>query len=73
VWEAIVDGTKTARYYYGTAFQPENGLVPGARYAYTYPDGSLAADGEILAVEPLRQLKMTFQARWDEDMVKEAR
>jgi uncharacterized protein YndB with AHSA1/START domain/DNA-binding transcriptional ArsR family regulator len=71
LWQAIIDGTQTARYYYGTAFQPENELEPGTRYTYTYPDGSVAADGEILAVEPLRQLRMTFQARWDPDLIAE--
>jgi uncharacterized protein YndB with AHSA1/START domain/DNA-binding transcriptional ArsR family regulator len=71
LWQAIIDGTQTARYYYGTAFQPDNGLTAGSGYRYLYPDGSVAADGEILAVDPLQQLKLTFQARWDEAMIKE--
>jgi uncharacterized protein YndB with AHSA1/START domain len=71
LWEAIVDGTKTARYYFGTAFQPDDGLTPGSGYKYLYPDGSVAADGDILAVDPLKQLKLTFQARWDPAMVEE--
>jgi DNA-binding transcriptional ArsR family regulator len=71
LWEAIIDGTKTARYYFGTAFQPDNGLTPGSGYRYLYPDGSVAADGEILAVDPLQQLKLTFQARWDPALVEE--
>jgi DNA-binding transcriptional ArsR family regulator/uncharacterized protein YndB with AHSA1/START domain len=71
LWEAIIDGTKTQRYYFGTAFHPENGLTPGSRYEYRYPDGSVAADGEILAADPLQQLKLTFQARWDPALVEE--
>jgi uncharacterized protein YndB with AHSA1/START domain/DNA-binding transcriptional ArsR family regulator len=65
LWEAIVDGTKTARYYYGTAFTTDGELRPGAQHAYRYPDGSVAADGEILAVDPQRELRMTFHHRWD--------
>lgn len=71
LWDAIVDGTKTERYYYGTAFSTDGELRPGAHHAYRYADGSVAADGEILSVDPLRELKMTFQARWDPAMVEE--
>lgn len=73
LWRAITDGKQTARYYYGTAFRPVGGdLRVGARYTYDYPDGSPAADGEILEVDPPRRLAMTFHALWDPEMAAEA-
>ena len=63
VWRAITDGDETARYYYGTrvasTWQPDAPLV------YTYPDGTTAADGTVLEVDPPKRLKMSFHARWD--------
>ena len=74
LWHAITDGEQTARYYYGTAFRPVDGaLRAGARYTYDYPDGSAAADGEILELDPPRRLAMTFHALWDPEMAAEAR
>lgn len=73
LWRAITDGEQTARYYYGTAFRPAAGdLRAGARYTYDYPDGSPAADGEILEVDPRRRLAMTFHALWDPEIAAEA-
>ena len=73
LWQAITDGEQTARYYYGTAFRPAGGdLRPGARYTYDYPDGSAAADGEILELDPPRRLAMSFHALWDPEMAAEA-
>ena len=73
LWRAITDGEQTARYYYGTAFRPADGeLRAGARYTYDYPDGSAAADGEILEVDPPRRLAMTFHALWDPEIAAEA-
>lgn len=73
LWRAITDGEQTAHYYYGTAFRPAGGdLRAGARYTYDYPDGSAAADGEILEVDPPRRLSMTFHALWDPEMAVEA-
>ena len=72
LWQAITDGAQTARYYYGTAFHPAGGaLRAGARYTYDYPDGSAAADGEILELDPPRRLAMTFHALWDPAMAAE--
>jgi uncharacterized protein YndB with AHSA1/START domain/DNA-binding transcriptional ArsR family regulator len=66
VWRAITDGDETARYYYGTrvvsSWQPDAPLV------YTYPDGTTAADGKVLEVEPPKRLRMTFHARWSPEV-----
>jgi uncharacterized protein YndB with AHSA1/START domain/DNA-binding transcriptional ArsR family regulator len=73
LWRAITDGEQTARYYYGTSFRPADGdLRAGVRYTYDYPDGSPAADGEILEVDPPRRLAMTFHALWDTAMTAES-
>jgi uncharacterized protein YndB with AHSA1/START domain/DNA-binding transcriptional ArsR family regulator len=71
LWRAITEGELTARYYYRTAFRPDGELRPGVRYTYDYPDGSAAAEGEILEVDPPRCLAMTFRALWDPEMAAE--
>lgn len=69
VWRAITDGDETVRYYYGSRFA--SSLEPGAELSYAYPDGSIAADGRILEIDPPRRLRMTFHARWDEQIAAE--
>ncbi len=63
IWRAITDGVETERYYYGTRVGSE--WTPGSRIVYEYPDGSVAADGEVVDIDPPRHLTMTFLARWD--------
>jgi uncharacterized protein YndB with AHSA1/START domain len=63
VWRAITDGDDTAGYYYGTRVRST--WEVGAAIAYDYPDGSLAADGIVLEVEPGRRVVMAFHPRWD--------
>src|SRR3954471_9255355 len=66
VWQAITDGDETVRYYYGTRVQ--SSWAPEAPLVYLYPDGTTAADGRVLTVDPPRRLKMTFHARWDPEI-----
>ena len=66
VWKAITDGDETVRYYYGTRVVSDWKVGAGIRY--DYPDGSLAADGEVLAIEPGRQVTMTFHPRWSPEI-----
>ena len=63
IWRAITDGVETERYYYGTRVGSD--WKQGSRIVYEYPDGRLAADGEVLEIDPPRRLAMTFHARWD--------
>jgi DNA-binding transcriptional ArsR family regulator/uncharacterized protein YndB with AHSA1/START domain len=65
-WNAIVDGDVTMQYYYGT--RVESAFEPGAPIRYTYPDGTLAADGAIIACDPPTRLETTFHPRWDPDL-----
>ena len=37
----------------------------GSPLTYTYPDGSTAADGKVLEIEPGRRVVMSFHPRWD--------
>jgi uncharacterized protein YndB with AHSA1/START domain/DNA-binding transcriptional ArsR family regulator len=66
VWQAITDGDDTVRYYYGTRVASDWAVGSAIRYAY--PDGSVAADGEILAIEPGRSVTMAFQPRWSPEI-----
>jgi uncharacterized protein YndB with AHSA1/START domain len=66
VWRAITDGDDTVRYYYGTRVVSDWSVGAGIRYDYA--DGSLAADGEVLAIDPGRQVTMTFHPRWSPEI-----
>ena len=50
VWRAITDGVETEQYYYGT--RVDSDWSKGGRIVYAYPDGSVAADGEVLDIDP---------------------
>ena len=63
VWRAITDGDETVQYYYGTRVISDWSV--GSRVSYDYPDGTVAADGEVIACDPPTRLEMTFLARWD--------
>jgi len=66
VWRAITDGAETEQYYYGTIVKSDWSV--GSRVSYDYPDGTVAADGEVLACDPPNRLEMTFLARWDPEV-----
>ena len=62
VWRAITDGDETVQYYYGTRVTSD--WQVGSKVSYDYPDGKVAADGEVLSIEAPTRLEMTFLARW---------
>jgi len=66
VWRAITDGDETVQYYYGTRVVSDWSI--GSRVSYDNPDGTVAADGEVLACDPPRRLEVTFLARWDPEV-----
>jgi DNA-binding transcriptional ArsR family regulator len=66
VWRAITDGDDTVRYYYGTRVSSD--WAVGSPISYTYPDGSMAADGQVLAIEPGRSVTMAFHPRWSPEI-----
>jgi uncharacterized protein YndB with AHSA1/START domain len=63
VWRAITDADDTARYYFSTRVASD--WTPGSALAYTYPDGSVAADGQVLEIDPGRRVVMSFHPHWD--------
>jgi DNA-binding transcriptional ArsR family regulator len=69
VWDAITDPNKTARYYYGT--RVESDWEVGSPVNYRYPDGRLASDGEILAIDPPKRLERTFRPLWNDELAAE--
>ena len=69
IWRAITDGVETEQYYYGTRVGSD--WSKGSRIAYEYPDGSVAADGEVLEIDPGTSVTMSFQARWSPELVAE--
>jgi uncharacterized protein YndB with AHSA1/START domain len=66
VWRAITDGVETERYYYGTRVDSDWSV--GGRVVYAYPDGSVAADGEVVEIDPGRRVLMTFHPRWSPEI-----
>ena len=42
--------------------------APGSAIRYDYADGSLAADGEVLAIDPGRSVTMSFLPRWSPEI-----
>jgi uncharacterized protein YndB with AHSA1/START domain len=66
IWHAITDGDETARYYYGTRVSSD--WKVGSALSYAYPDGRIAADGEVLEVDPPHRVQMSFHARWDPEI-----
>lgn len=67
VWNAIVDGDVTQQYFYGT--RVESTWKTGDRITYAYPNGDLAAEGTILAIDPGTMVDMIFQPLWDDEMI----
>ena len=66
IWQAITDGDDTIQYFYGTRVLSD--WKPGSPLRYDYPDGTAAADGEVLSVDPPKRLEMTFRALWDPEL-----
>jgi uncharacterized protein YndB with AHSA1/START domain/DNA-binding transcriptional ArsR family regulator len=66
IWRAITDGVETERYYYGT--RVDSDWSKGGRIVYEYPDGKVAADGEVLDIEPGKRVAMTFHPRWSPEV-----
>lgn len=70
IWRAITHPEDTRHYYYGTLLQAV-AIEAGEHYAYVYPDGTLAAEGQIIEAVPPRRLTMTFAPRWNEAVARE--
>jgi uncharacterized protein YndB with AHSA1/START domain len=69
IWQVITSGDDTVAYYYGTRVTSD--WKPGSALRYDYPDGTPAADGEVLAADRPKRLEMTFRALWDPELAAE--
>lgn len=69
VWDAMTNPEKTVQYFYGT--EVDSDWEVGSTLNYVYPDGSLASDGQILAIDAPKRLEFTFRALWDEKLIAE--
>ena len=77
VWRGITDGDLTAQYRgpcdpnlglaeYGT--RVESDWTPGAPIQHVTRDGSVVADGEVIAIDEPHRLELTFHAHWDPEL-----
>jgi uncharacterized protein YndB with AHSA1/START domain/DNA-binding transcriptional ArsR family regulator len=66
IWQAITDGMETEQYYFGTRVDSDWSV--GGRVVYAYPDGTVAADGEVIEIEPAQRVALTFHARWSPEI-----
>ena len=69
VWRAITDGDYTVRYFYGT--RVESDWEVGSEVRYLGADGSVVADGHVLAIDPPHRLEHTFTPYWDPELTAE--
>ena len=69
VWDAITNPDQTVQYFYGTMVDSE--WEVGSPMTYAYPDGTLASEGHIIAIDPPKRLEFTFHALWDEELKSE--
>src|SRR5690242_429928 len=65
IWDAFTDGSVTPAFYF--CFEAQFDLAPGARYAYVADDAEVIV-GRVLAVEPARELRMTFNGFWQPEV-----
>ena len=62
VWDALTNGDTTPAYYVG--FTAEFDLTPGAPYRYSAGGGDVIT-GNVISVEPGKELVTTFNGLWD--------
>lgn len=63
IWQALTDASVTPAYYLGFEAHFDD-LTPGARYSYTAGGGDMIT-GTVLAADPGRHLRTTFNGHWD--------
>lgn len=69
VWEALTDGSVTKQYFYGCSVESE--FKEGSAISYLGDASFNMLDGKVLAVEPLKLLRTSFRAHWDEKVSKD--
>jgi uncharacterized protein YndB with AHSA1/START domain/DNA-binding transcriptional ArsR family regulator len=69
LWQAITDPEFTRRYYHDTGVA--SGWQPGDAITYTWTDGTVTIDGEILEADAPRRLVHTFHFTQDPEQAAE--
>lgn len=69
VWDAITNPDKTIQYFYGTAV--ESDWEVGSPMNYVYPDGTVASEGQVISIDPPKQIEFMFHAMWAEELTAE--
>jgi uncharacterized protein YndB with AHSA1/START domain len=62
IWQAIVDGEITEKYYFHTRAQSD--WTVGSVIRYYEQGGDLSSEGNILEIEPGSHVKMTYKPVW---------
>ncbi len=62
LWQALVDGELTRRYYFGC--RVESDWTPGSPYRLVDDAGAALVTGENVEIDPPRRLVQTFGAPW---------
>jgi len=70
LWQALIDPAFTQKYFFGTLVKTT--AKAGEPIVYTYPDGRLCVDGEILESNPPYKLVHTWVVHWNEALAKES-
>ncbi|MEI2649446.1 MAG: helix-turn-helix domain-containing protein [Dermatophilaceae bacterium] len=63
VWQALTQ--ETASWFFATTLNST--LAADSPYTYTYPNGTVAAEGTVLRAVPGEVLELTFSPTWDDD------
>jgi uncharacterized protein YndB with AHSA1/START domain len=69
LWQALTDGDLTQRYYHDT--RVASGWQPGDPITYTWTDGTVTIDGEIVEADASRRLVHTFHFTQDAEQAAE--
>jgi uncharacterized protein YndB with AHSA1/START domain len=69
VWDALIDPTMTAQYFFGSHF--ESSFEPGAPYRSILSNGDDAVDGIVEVFEPPSRLVMTWHFLYDAALAEE--
>lgn len=62
VWEALLDGAMTRRYYFGTTVEGE--AVAGGKLVWRGADGAPLLSSRVIESDPPRRLDLSFEPHW---------
>jgi uncharacterized protein YndB with AHSA1/START domain len=66
VWQALIDPTFTAQYFFGRTIEIES--KAGGSFVMRMPDGRVDVKGEVIEWSPPRRLATTWTIDWNADM-----